>query len=321
MARVPARYSRVDSDYLREFVTAQWPIGEGATCTFFHSGESDGYRIDRGTSEWHLRVYRHRFSTDALLLNELKLLVELKKEGLPVSAPIPAVDGSLWQLIEAPEGFRAVTLFDFAEGKNLTRDAGPAWSVFGKELARLHLAKARPAGVRAFTLDDILHKPADHWAQRAKVAGVNHNDVLIIADRLSEPLSELWPHLPQGIVHGDAAGWNAHVDSGNALTWFDFLWTGIAPLCWDLATFRRGVGEIDENWIPCIRGYRGVRDLEPAEWEAIPLLAAVRNIYVTSLIIDECDQDLQAEASAPWFESRRKELAKLLDRSLKSLPR
>ena len=284
-------------------------------CTFFHKGENDNYRIESEQGKFCLRVYRARHSNPRKVEPELTLLNELAEEALPVSHPLHTRQQSLSVNVTAPEGVRTLVLFSWAPGAMLNRDAPTSWDIFGSELARLHHASALTSNLPHYDKESLLTRPAARWSHRMQAIGLNPLEVQKLAEILDERMDPLWDRLPSSLVHGDAAGGNSHVDESGNLTWFDFLWKGYGPSVWDLATFRRGAGQVQANWDLALEGYQSVRPLSVAEQEAIPHLAAIRCIFVTDLIIDECDIDLHAEATPSWFDSRVRELRRLVDGS------
>ncbi len=314
----PARYSRLEPLELARLVQHIWNLPRITRCIFFHSGENDGYRLEQPDEPLFLRAYRLRYSDSSRVKAELELLDAMKRCGAKVSAPIYAANGELFHCVQAVEGIRAIAVFDFAPGKMLSRNSPDGWDIFGRELALLHqttpLLQDQARSLRNYSLLDLLSEPADRWIKRLNSMSLSTSEVRRISDQLSSMIEPLWLELPVGIVHGDTAGGNAHVDDNGSLTWFDFMWTGIAPFVWDIATFRRGAGEIEANWVPFLAGYESVRKLNECELRAVPILAAIRNIFVTDIIINECDSDLHAEATPSWFQSRLDELKRLVDR-------
>ncbi len=312
---ITARYSTLEPNDLATFVDSHWTLGEPVKCVFFHRGENDNYRIEVGDQRFCLRVYRTRHSQPKRVESELRLLAALDSQDLGVSSAIETHGGNLFELISACEGPRAVALFSWAPGVPAKRESTEGWDLFGRGLGQLHLASISHSSHRSWDQFSLLTHPSQHWVVRMEQSGLDSSEVQVICDQLEETMAPIWDQLPQSFVHGDAAGGNAHISESGSLTWFDFLWSGVGPSVWDLATFRRGAGQFDENWQSALQAYERVRVLSTAERKAIPVLAAIRCVFTTSLILDECDIDLHGEATPAWFERRLHELRRLMDGS------
>ncbi len=247
-------------------------------------------------------------------VESLAVLTELRVLDAPVSAPVPCLDGQLNKFVDAPEGVRAVALFDEASGRSLSREDFTGWEEFGSALAQIHISKVAGEGLPTLAIAQLLLNPSKQWRTKLHAVGQTDFEVASLVEGLARLIEPVMPYLPIGLVHGDTAGGNAHMSPDGRIAFFDFMWTGIGPWCWDLGTFRRGAGEIDRNWNALCKGYESVRKLADSELAAIPILAAIRCVFTTANIIDECDLDLQAEMTVPWLDKRASELKRLCDR-------
>jgi len=316
----PARYSRLDPKALADLVEQNWELNDPVSCTFVYCGENDLYRIESGKNTSYLRVYRVRFSDPLRVEPELSVLEEIRTVSDEVSGPIKTKKGKLFLTIQAFEGERMIAFFEAAPGQMLSRSRVEGWDNFGSALARLHLAKVQGIGLPTLTMEEVLQIPLRRWQEQLLALGQEVRELTDLTEQLAHSMAPIWDHLPVGLVHGDTAGGNAHLDASGHLMFFDFMWTGFAPWAWDLGIFRRGAGEIDENWNAFRTGYDQVRIIEPAELAAIPIFAAIRSVFATANVIDEGLIDLQGECSVSWFAGRLNELRRLVAKVSEPLP-
>jgi Ser/Thr protein kinase RdoA (MazF antagonist) len=93
-----------------------------------------------------------------------------------------------------------------------------------------------------------------------------------------------------GLIHADLHAENVHFHSDGSLALFDFDLLGTGWRAYDLAVFfwsrhllARDTGHADQGWQAFLQGYLTHRSLPDADRQAVPLLAAARQIWIMGL--------------------------------------
>jgi Ser/Thr protein kinase RdoA (MazF antagonist) len=236
-------------------------------------------------------VYPHGQRSAAEIAGELTILTALAAAGAPVSYPIRARDGSNHLCVNAAEGERFIALFTYAEGDFGSFDR-QHFVALGHGLAELHELSDRakiPEVVRpVYDIQELVTRPISEI--RPAIAGESEAAQLDeIAAVLGESMRELSRSSPQwGLLHGDYAGFNSHVDSHGRLTHFDFDWCGYGWRAYDLAVMlwsRRRICGSPQCWEQYewfCKGYEAVRTLSETEKDSIPYLVLCRQLWLTA---------------------------------------
>lgn len=274
---------------LAHTVRADYELHPVEAVTLLHRGENDTYRVQAGDERFIFRVYRTRFSRSADVGYELELLLHLKELGAPVSHPIRRRDGLFSGVLQAPEGNRRTALFAYAPGEELGPEPLEGWRSFGAAVAQVHSGGdsfRTEQSRRPLDLDFLISESLPVVRPFLDPAGEDGSYLCRLADRLRGSLEALPLHdLDWGPIHGDCAGGNAHLDPGNRITLFDFVWCGPGWRAYELGTFRRGMGSDPARWSNFLAGYREARPLPEAEERAAELFVPVRHLWITAEMI------------------------------------
>ena len=282
----PVTHSILSAAALMSEVLPNYAIGEPIECKLLDRSLNDTYLVRTAEDRYILRAYRARWRSPPAIGYELDALLHLARKGLPVAAPIARRDGSFIQTLRAPEGGRQVVLFTYANGEGLDHDEGQS-QLYGRAVAAIHAttedfqsAHSRFELNLAHLIDQPLaairpfleHRP-DDWAY---LQG--------LAERVRRRLERFQrERLDFGFCHGDFHGGNAHIDTANTITFFDFDCCGMGWRAYDIAVFRWAAGREDAQWQAFLRGYRERRDLHVRDLAAVPWFVAARHIWLIGL--------------------------------------
>lgn len=111
--------------------------------------------------------------------------------------------------------------------------------------------------------------------------------LLRVVDSLKEQVANLpVSELEWGTCHGDFHGGNAHVTEDEQVTFFDFDCCGPGWRAYDIAVFRWSrVHQLQDEklWEAFLAGYMQLRTLQPVDVAAVPVFAAIRQIWLQGL--------------------------------------
>jgi homoserine kinase type II len=263
--RIPttmAVYTEVTDEDLEAFI-ASYDIGELTSFKGIAEGvENTNYFVHTTAGTYILTLYEKRVS-ESDLPYFLGLMQHLAAAG--VSCPVPVRDragDSLKQL----SGRRAA-LVTFLEGFSLKKPKPEHCAAVGRALAELHAAGRTYPQVRENALGPKGWRPLyERFAPRA--------------GEIQAELAGLWPkRLPSGVIHADLFPDNVFFFHDRLSGVIDFYFACNDAFAYDIAiclnawcfepdfSFNLTKGQA------LLRGYDEVRRLEPAERDAMPVLA------------------------------------------------
>jgi Ser/Thr protein kinase RdoA (MazF antagonist) len=277
-------------------VAQGFAVGEVAHCALLRRGFNHVYGIDfagGGRAVARLCAERPRGAPNTAY--EAALLAHLKAAGVPVAASLPARDGAAAISMALPEGPRELMLFEHLEGDPPGESLADVEAT-GRGLALLHEAGQSyqgPASVYVLELPHLLEKPLQRLRTAPTMDDALRADFSGIAQRLAARIAAL-PGLTRVACHGDCHGSNNFMTDGaggsRVASFFDFDDTGPGWLAYELCVYlwvllpRKPGGALDaeslERWRRYIAGYRSVRPLAAADFEAISAFLAVRQIWL-----------------------------------------
>ncbi|TNM59571.1 aminoglycoside phosphotransferase [Streptomyces sp. NP160] len=233
-----------------------WATGDGGDLVVKWSGDSS----------WFGRL-------DALA----QLLLLLADRGVPVAAPVTALDGRPRVVVDGPLGPLSVTVLPHVQGDWLDTTDRDAVRAAGAALAHLHAALAdAPAGLVAALpptrrgASVPLRAHLGTWlaeGDRGLVPGASRRLAALLAD-----LPELDDDVPQ-LVHGDFRAANVLVRDGEVVAVLDVDDVSVRHRVDDLAAACTYLGTLFTGWAPTppdaqralVEGYESVRRLGRAE--------------------------------------------------------
>jgi Ser/Thr protein kinase RdoA (MazF antagonist) len=238
----PVVCSTLATDALAALVYRSYDIEIVKTCQFWHRGLSDVYLIETLSNRYILRVSHNHWRTKSEIDFELELLEFLRNRNIPVASPIRTKEYSLSVEIDAPEGKRYATLFNYAPGEIALGDLNHTQSfLLGETVARLHKAtrEFKPLGYRKpldlnHLLDDSLQIIAPFLHHRKQDLKYLLEAIALIKYQLNSFPSEP----PYWVVcWGDPHSGNVHFTADNRMTLFDFDQCGYGWRSFDIAKF------------------------------------------------------------------------------------
>jgi Ser/Thr protein kinase RdoA (MazF antagonist) len=289
----PVVYSTPRADAVADFVSTHYDLPGPIGCKLLHRGLNDTFELRTGDGARYIfRVSGRRVRGDADVASETAFLGFLDSQGIPVAAAVPMRDGRLFTSASFPEGRRSAVLFRHAEGRpskarGLVADA----RANGVTLARIHDAAsgfaAGDKGRYRLDCDHLLHRPLSFILAIEDLSDSVATGLVDLTGRLSSAVAERdglsWTH-----CHGDCHGYNAHIaqqgaQAGQAV-FFDFDESAPGYLAYDVAVFLWCCVIFDRGdhafWHAFIEGYRSIRQLPRADFEAAHLFVPIRHIWL-----------------------------------------
>lgn len=276
-------------------VEGHWPAGGVEGCRLLRRGFNDVYELQLAQGRRCIaRLSALRARGEANADYEAALLAHLKAGGAHVATALPTRDDAHAIALPALEGPRTLMLFEHLDGEppgDVLADVEAA----GRGLARIHAAGANydgPPSRYALTLPHLLHQPLQWLLAAPTLDDALRADFAALAVRVAARI-DAPPMLARGACHGDCHGGNMFVTDGpggeRIASFFDFDDTGPGYLAYDLGTrlwsflLRTAEPRLDEanleRWRGFLQGYRSVRVIAPADFDAVAAFVAVRHFW------------------------------------------
>ena len=298
--------SFVDPKDLANLIAEEYDFDGSVSCKLFskllRTQDNDHYLVTTESgAKYVARVYQHgrrleREESDYLY--ELDWLNFLEQQGSPVSYPIARKDGGFLGKILAPEGVRYLALFSLALGGSMPTHDEESMFVFGREMARIHLASNNFNPMherRALDLEFLVDKPVErmrkYWDHDAD--HVDDLELLIIsAQEAKDQINELIENeqtTPDGWgpIGGDFHSSSVFFDNNGQPTFFNFDWCGYGWRSYDIAVFLHNTDLIHQENPDLAEaffaGYYSERPLTENEHAAIAPFLTIRRIWLTGL--------------------------------------
>jgi Ser/Thr protein kinase RdoA (MazF antagonist) len=286
--------SILSADELIQLIQSDYNLPSPVQCWLFQCGVNDIYFVSAQGKKYILRISHTRrygaFDESAYCF-ELDLLHYLGQKKSPVSCPLTRNNNDLLGMINAPEGRRYYSLFNFADGEILPALTEEYAYVFGKTLAELHLVMNKFSSPHPrFHLDEefLINEPVRRLRAFSQISRENISFLERLAESLSSNIKGLTRQPGEyGIIHGDFWWENIHVKE-KELTIFDFDFCGYGWLAYDIGCLRGtakalGTDLSAETVDSFLRGYQSVRKLTELELRAIPAFEKIRVIWALGL--------------------------------------
>lgn len=268
-----AVYTEVADEDLARFIDS-YGLGELISCKGIAEGvENTNYVVHTAGGRFILTLYEKRVQRGDLPFF-LGLMEHLANAGISCPTPVHDRNG---QMLRELAG-RPAALVTFLDGIWVRRPRPEHCLAVGEALARLHLAgRAYPA-----TRQNALG-PAG-WRPLFQRFEVRADDIAPgLGDEIRRELAVLepgWPvALPVGIIHADLFPDNVFFRGEELSGLIDFYFACTDYLAYDIAVclnawcFEPDFAFNITKGRALLKGYRGVREIEPAEREALPVLA------------------------------------------------
>jgi Ser/Thr protein kinase RdoA (MazF antagonist) len=281
-------YATSSAETIARFVAEHYVLPAPLACRMLNRGFNDVYLITTATGDRYVfRLSHHRARGAADVRSETDFLAHLARCGVPVAAAVQARNGALFVRGMAAEGVREGVLFHGLDGRAPEASSQADAHATGVTLAKLHDAATSyraDAPLYRLDLDHLLRRPLARVEQLYHEIGTDDGGILKdIAARAAariEAMADLtWTH-----CHGDCHGFNARIaDNGDAV-FFDFDDGGPGYLAYDLSVFlwaKLSFGRrFHPAWHAFVEGYRSVRVISTADFEAAHAFVIVRHIWL-----------------------------------------
>jgi Ser/Thr protein kinase RdoA (MazF antagonist) len=311
---LPVVYSTPSAAAVADFVLMHYDLPKEIECKLLYRGWNDVFEVRiKGGERFIFRLSKRRLRGDADVAMETAFLAYLDRNSVPVAAAIPMRDGSLFASGCFPEGERPAVLFRYAEGRpSRARASTSDARANGVTLARIHDAAggfaAADKGRYRLDCDHLLHRPLSAILADEDLSDSLRAGFVDLTRRLSTMLAARhglsWTH-----CHGDCHGYNANITvlgprAGEAV-FFDFDESGPGFLAYDLAVFLWNCVLFDRkdhaSWHAFIEGYRSIRELSRADFEAVHLFAPLRHIWLAGEYASRIYEWGRQAVPADWF--------------------
>ncbi len=268
-----AVYTDISDEELITFLE-EYDIGRPVACKGIAEGvENSNFLLQTDQSLYILTIYEKRVAA-ADLPFFLGLIGHLSAKGVPCPLPVAARDGrALRRIADKP-----AAIVTFLRGNWPRRQTASHCEQVGAALAEMHLAGAD------FTLCRANALSIEGWgglvAETAwRADGVRQGLREEIVGEF-EALRNAWPEdLPSGVIHADLFPDNVFFLGDTFSGLIDFYFACNDAFSYDIAICLNAwcfENDVDFNITKARRllaGYRRVRELEPRELDALPVLA------------------------------------------------
>jgi Ser/Thr protein kinase RdoA (MazF antagonist) len=308
-------YATATADAVAAFVAAHYELPAPLECGLLQRGFNDSFAIrSPDQTRYIFRMSGRRRRGDADVDAETRFIAYLDAAGVPVATAVPNRDGALFCAASMPEGPRPAVLFRHAEGRPPKLDAAEDARAQGVTLARLHTAAEnfadREAGRYRLDLNHLLHRPVAAMIELKDMKEESRRYFAELASRLDASVSAL-PDLSWTRCHGDCHGFNAHIVTEGAQAgqakFFDFDDGGYGYLAYDLAVHLWAQLSFERHrhamWFAFIDGYRSIRPIAPADFDAAALFVPIRHIWLMGEYAGRVAQ--WGTTAASWLEQQQ----------------
>lgn len=282
--QLPAMYSTIPPYAVQQFIPAAYDTDPVTSCRLLKRGWNDTYDAHTPGGRYVLRIYRRERTVEEVLY-ELHLIEHVHKQGAPAAAPIRSRDGSVAVRVTAAEGERCAALFPYIDGGDPELMNPDDMYHFGSAAARLH--EAADSFVceherRTLNFPELLHDPITAVRPYLRNRPKDEEYLMRLSDRLLSRLDDIQVDgADRGPCHGDLHTGNLRSNAGS-LVLFDFDFCGPCFRAYDIATFA-GIMQMKRSrpiWDAFLNGYNDRRPLSEVDIALIPVLTAVRFIWL-----------------------------------------
>lgn len=281
MTHFPVTSSNLSTSHLAEFLKDKYFPNAEVSCRLLKAGISHTYLVHASGTRYIFRIYALGWRNETEINEELRLLLHLKKNNIPVSYPVADKKEHYIQSFNAPEGNRHGVMFSYAEGEKQLNFSPEMHFQIGVVMAQMHLlTKDFPLERVTYTSKIIL---TDSLEQIAEFLAADTEEMAFLRDTQAFLLKEFAnadeSQLRKGAVHMDIWFDNLVIDQDNRVTIFDFDFCGNGWLCLDLAYYILQLHSVEKDEQECsikvgkfIAGYESITAISSEEKRIIPML-------------------------------------------------
>jgi len=269
-----AVYTEVEAEDLQRLL-ALYDIGQPLSFKGIAEGvENSNFTLQTTVGHFILTLYEKRVR-EADLPFFLGLLHHLSQRGVRCPVPVDCRDGRQWTIVNR----RPAAILTWLEGISLNRPEPAHCGAAGAALAQLHAAGSDFSSRRRNSLGVAdWHPLAETSLPRAD--SVQQGLRTLIESSLRD-FERAWPvGLPQSVIHADLFPDNVLFVGDRVSGLIDFYFACNDACAYDLAVMLNawcfetdGAYNVTKGR-SLVSAYRRMRDLEPTEIEALPVLCA-----------------------------------------------
>jgi len=290
-----AVYTQVSDEALAAFL-AEYDLGAPLAFKGIAEGvENSNYYLETTTGRYILTLFERRVKAEDLPYF-IGLKQHLAAKGYPCPEPIMGRDGAALRMLEG----RHAVIISFLDGLSPRRPSIVQCRGLGEGLARMHVALSDFAMTRENALGPTSWPRL--WKGREASADALQDGLAALVTADLGDVGQADPNalpLPRGTIHADLFPDNAFFLGDDFSGAIDFYFACTDALAYDLAVclnawaFEDGMAGdsagLQYNFskgAALIAGYESVRPLEPAERDALPVLArgAALRFFLTRLV-------------------------------------
>jgi Ser/Thr protein kinase RdoA (MazF antagonist) len=282
-------HSIVDHVHLAEMLREKYGLSPDTYCELIHRGMNDIYKVVSGGKRRACRVWRTGWRSFADVAYETEFLTHLADAGIAVANVIPADDGEKFFAVQAPEGPRAVAMFEWAEGRKFgDNPSEKAAFDIGALFARMHAAGAsfKPEEPRRTNSPKDYHDNLPFLRQLVADRPGDMDLYECVAEKLYDRMTAIKPgDLPFGPGHGDFHFNNVHIREDATPILLDFDNSGEDFLMQDICCYVWGnhYGKLDPVYADkFVEGYESVRPLTKGEKDHLDLFVMAKEFRLIS---------------------------------------
>ena len=288
MTAFPASASTLSEIHLGKFVIENYDLPKSSTCKLFRTGINHTYFISTSNTKYALRVYSYNWRTKQEILEELKLLNELRAHNLSVSFPIKNKKGKFIQEINAPEGVRFVVLFSFANGNKVRFMSTETCFKIGSLMANFHkITHNKNINRINYTSETLVELPYNYACNYFSEALPEMKFIKEQGNLICKLFKQAdATQIKSGIIHLDIWYDNMSITNKNEITIFDFDFCGNGWLLFDVAYFTNQLFNIETDKKEYelklhhfLEGYQSILKLTKKELELLPSAATAIQLF------------------------------------------
>lgn len=282
MKQFPVTNSTLSAAHIGLFLQEKYSLSKETQCQLIKTGINDTYLVDDNSNKFVFRVYSLNWRSKTEITEEIKLLNQLKQNGISISYPISDQENNYIQLLNAPEGDRFAVLFSYASGKKLHVISEENHFKIGRLMAQLHQVTHNQKSDRVdYTPEVIL---IDSLKQVTAFLPADTEEMKFMQSAQNYLLQEFQnadtTQMRKGIVHLDIWFDNLNITKENKVTLFDFDFCGNGWLALDIAYYVMQLHNIEKyeltDYQPkvehFIKGYESITRISNEEKRLLPML-------------------------------------------------
>lgn len=282
MTHFPVTNSNLSATHIGLFLQGKYSLSQDTKCQLIKAGINDTYLVTDSSNKFVFRVYSLDWRSKTEIDEEIKLLNQLKENGISISYPLSDNESKYIQTLRAPEGDRFAVLFTFASGEKQHIISEETHFQIGQLIARIHKITHNQKLNRIYYSPEVILIDS---LKKVSTFLTNDSEEMNFMKSAQSNLLKAFENadtsqMRQGIVHIDIWFDNLNITNDNKVTIFDFDFCGNGWLCLDIAYYILQLHNIEKyeakDYQPKVdsflKGYESITPLSAEEKRLIPIL-------------------------------------------------